>query len=220
MEFLKALFNGEALTYEQLAEKVKGAKLNVANIADGSYVSRAKFDDTTNGLKQQVTDLQGQLSRRDTDMADLSTKLAAAQADAAKLPDAQNALTAMQSKYDADKKDWETKTARQAYEFAVKTEAGKLDFSSAAARRDFIRGAMDAGFKMDGETLLGFTDYVQKYKTDDPTAFKAEAPTTPTQQEPTQEPTPPTIVLPSSPAPSDKNVFGFNFHGVRPKPTE
>ena len=93
MEFLKALFNGEALTYEQLAEKVKGAKLNVANIADGSYVSRAKFDDTTNGLKQQVTDLQGQLSQRDTDMADLSTKLAAAQADAAKLPDAQKALT-------------------------------------------------------------------------------------------------------------------------------
>lgn len=58
MEFLKTLFgNGESLTYEQLAEKIKAAKLNVVNIADGSYVSRTKFDDKVNTLTQQVTDL-------------------------------------------------------------------------------------------------------------------------------------------------------------------
>ena len=57
MEFLKALFGDEALTYDQLAAKVAEGKLNVVNIADGSYVSRNKFDDTVNGLKSQVTDL-------------------------------------------------------------------------------------------------------------------------------------------------------------------
>ena len=54
MEFLKTLFgNGESLTYDQLAEKIKAAKLNVVNIADGSYVSRTKFDDKVNTLTQQ-----------------------------------------------------------------------------------------------------------------------------------------------------------------------
>ena len=85
MEFLKALFESGALTYEQFTAKVKEAGLKVVNIADGSYISRNKFDDTVNGLKNQVTDLQGQITQRDTDLAGLNEKLTAAKADAGKL---------------------------------------------------------------------------------------------------------------------------------------
>ena len=105
MEFLKALFGDEALTYDQLAAKVAEGKLNVVNIADGSYVSRNKFDDTVNGLKSQVTDLQGQIAQRDTDLAGLNEQLTAAQADAGQLAEAQKQLSALQSKY-------ETRTVR------------------------------------------------------------------------------------------------------------
>lgn len=120
MEFLKALFgNGEALTFEQLSEKVKENKFNVVNLADGSYVSKSKFDDRVNALTQQVTDLQGQITQRDADMADLNTKLTAAQADASKLTEAQTALTSLQGKYDTDRQQWAAKIEKQKYEFMV-----------------------------------------------------------------------------------------------------
>lgn len=198
MEFLKALFGDEALTYDQLAAKVAEGKLNVVNIADGSYVSRNKFDDTVNGLKSQVTDLQGQIAQRDTDLAGLNEQLTAAQADAGQLAEAQKQLSALQSKYDKDSKAWEAKNAQQAYEYAIRSKAGELKFTSAAAKKDFIREAIAQGFKMDGDTLMGYTDFVAKYQENDPGAFVKETPAAdPKPADPT-----PTIVLPGKSNPS------------------
>lgn len=198
MEFLKALFGDEALTYDQLAAKVAEGKLNVVNIADGSYVSRNKFDDTVNGLKSQVTDLQGQIAQRDTDLAGLNKQLTAAQADAGQLAEAQKQLSALQSKYDKDSKAWEAKNAQQAYEYAVRSKAGELKFTSAAAKKDFIREAIAQGFKMDGDTLMGYTDFVAKYQENDPGAFVKETPAAdPKPADPT-----PTIVLPGKSNPN------------------
>ena len=204
MEFLKALFGDEALTYDQLAAKVAEGKLNVVNIADGSYVSRNKFDDTVNGLKSQVTDLQGQIAQRDTDLAGLNEQLTAAQADAGQLAEAQKQLSALQSKYDKDSKAWEAKNAQQAYEYAVRSKAGELKFTSAAAKKDFIREAIAQGFKMDGDTLMGYTDFVAKYQETDPGAFVQETP--PADPKPA-DPTPaPTIVLPGKSTPAPKKM--------------
>lgn len=198
MEFLKALFGDEALTYDQLAAKVAEGKLNVVNIADGSYVSRNKFDDTVNGLKSQVTDLQGQIAQRDTDLAGLNEQLTAAQADAGQLAEAQKQLSALQSKYDKDSKAWEAKNAQQAYEYAIRSKAGELKFTSAAAKKDFIREAIAQGFKMDGDTLMGYTDFVAKYQENDPGAFVKETPAAdPKPADPT-----PTIVLPGKSNPN------------------
>jgi len=221
MEFLKALFgNGEALTFEQLAEKVKESKFNVVNLADGSYVSKQKFDDRVNALSQQVTDLQGQITQRDTDMTALNEKLTAAQADASKLTDAQTALTSLQGKYDADRQAWDDKIRKQKYEFMVQEKAGTLKFSSAAAKRDFIREAIGKDFKVDGETLLGCEDFITKYKADNPGALVDEKPADP--NDPGADPkTPPAIVLPKTKTPEpEKSVFGFHFNGVRPKPVD
>ena len=173
-------------------------KLNVVNIADGSYVSRNKFDDTVNGLKSQVTDLQGQIAQRDTDLAGLNEQLTAAQADAGQLAEAQKQLSALQSKYDKDSKAWEAKNAQQAYEYAVRSKAGELKFTSAAAKKDFIREAIAQGFKMDGDTLMGYTDFVAKYQENDPGAFVKETPAAdPKPADPT-----PTIVLPGKSNPN------------------
>ena len=44
MEFLKSIFEGAALTYDQLAEKLKGsADVKLANLASGQYVDKGKF---------------------------------------------------------------------------------------------------------------------------------------------------------------------------------
>lgn len=189
MEFLKALFKDGALTYDQLLEAVNEAKLNVVNIADGSYISKTKFDDKVAALNQQVKDLQGQVSQRDADLSDLSEKLTAAQADAGKLSEVQSSLTGLQSKYEADKQEWEHKNAQQAYEFMVRERANGLKFTSAAAKRDFIREANGKEFKVDGESLLGYDEFVTKYKADNPGAMVEEKPEAPTQ---------PTIVVPTN----------------------
>jgi outer membrane murein-binding lipoprotein Lpp len=191
MEFLKALFGDEALTYDQLLSKVQEGKLNVVNIADGSYISRDKYNDKVNDLSQQVTDLKGQITQRDADMADLNDKLTAAQADAGKLSEAQTALTGLQAKYDTDMQNWEAKLAQQNYEAMVRERANGLQFTSPAAKRDFVREANSKGFKVDGESLLGYDDFVSKYKADNPGALVEPAPADPT-------PTP-TVVLPGNP---------------------
>lgn len=189
MDFLKGLFGAEALTYEQFVAKATEAKLNIVDIGGGQYVSRAKFDDRTKALEQQVKDLQGQITQRDTDIADLNTRLTAAQGDAGKLADVQQSLTDLQSKYDADKTAWEAAQAAQAYEFDIRERANGLKFSSTSAKRAFIAEAINKGFKRDGETLLGYEDFVAKYKEADPGAFVEEKPADPTPA--------PKIVLPT-----------------------
>ena len=176
---LKALFNGGALTYEQFEDAVKEAKLNLVNLADGGYVSQAKFDDKVNGLTQQVSALNEQITQRDTDMAALRTSLEAAQADAGKLSSVQQSLSDLQNKYAHDKTEYEANMARQRYEFAIREKANNLKFSSTAAKKAFVQEAIGKEFKLDGETLLGYEDFLTKYKAEDPGAFAQETPETP-----------------------------------------
>ena len=218
-DFLKSLFgDGEALTYEQLSQKINDAKMNLANIADGSYISRAKYDDRMKELTQQVTDLQGSVKQRDTDLADLQGKLTAAQTDAGKLTEAQTALTKLQTKYTEDQKAWEAKTAKQAKDFMVRERASALHFSSAAAKRDFIREANEKDFKVDGDTLLGYEDFIAKYKADNEGAI-IEQKATPGEEGGNK---PPKIVVPDGTGKGtpSKNPFSFHFNGVRPNPEQ
>ena len=152
MELLKNLFSeGEALTYDQLTEKISAAGLKLANIADGSYVSRDKMDSKVKGLQGQISDLQGQVKQRDTDMAELQTKLTAAQTDADKLA--------------------------QAYEFAIREKAGEVKFSSNAAKKQFIADAIAKQFKQDENgKMQGYDEFLTRYKADDPGSFVVDEP--------------------------------------------
>lgn len=179
----------------------KAKHVRFVDLGEGGYVSRVKYDDKINGLTQQVSDLQGQITQRDTDLAGLNDRLTAAQADAGQLAEAQKQLSALQSRYDKDSKAWEAKSAAQAYEYAVKSKANELKFSSTAAKKEFIREAIAAQFKQDGETLLGYTDFVTKYQENDPGAFVTETPPA----DPAADPSP-TIVLPGKSNPTPKKM--------------
>ena len=68
MEFLKELFGDKALTFDQFAAKVNERKMKLANISDGAYVGREKFDTLTadrNGLKQRLDDANAKLEGDD-----------------------------------------------------------------------------------------------------------------------------------------------------------
>jgi len=66
MEFLKE-YLGEEL-YNQVAEKLKdNDKVKLANLAEGQYVAKGKFE----AMEAKVTTLTNDLAGRDTDLADL-----------------------------------------------------------------------------------------------------------------------------------------------------
>lgn len=197
MELLKNLFSeGEALTYDQLTEKISAAGLKLANIADGSYVSRDKMDSKVKGLQGQISDLQGQVKQRDTDMAELQTKLTAAQTDADKLASVQSDLAALRQQRENDGKEWERKIAAQAYEFAIREKAGEVKFSSNAAKKQFIADAIAKQFKQDENgKMQGYDEFLTQYKADDPGSFVSDDPA-PT---PAPKPNAPSITVPAKP---------------------
>ena len=175
------------------ADKTKHVRF--ADLSEGGYVSVDKFNAQVNGLNQQVKDLQGQLASRDTDITGLQEKLTAATADASKLVEVQQQLTGLQAKYTKDQKDWETKTTKQRKEFMVREKANGLKFTSEAAKRDFLGQANVKDFQLDGETLIGYNEFFDKYKAENPTAFVEEKPADP----PADPPAPkPNIVLPGN----------------------
>ena len=187
--------------YAQVAAKIDEVNANepdktkhvrFADLSEGGYVSRSKYEDKVNGLTQQVSDLQEQIAQRDTDLTALNDQLTTAQADAGQLAEVQKQLSTLQNKYDKDSKAWEAKNAQQAYEYAVRNKANELKFTSTAAKRDFIREAIAQGFKQDGDTLMGYTDFVQKYQENDPGAFVVDTPP----GDPNSDDPAPTIVLP------------------------
>lgn len=175
------------------ADKTKHVRF--ADLSEGGYVSVDKFNAQVNGLNQQVKDLQEQLASRDTDITGLQEKLTAATADASKLVEVQQQLTGLQAKYTKDQKDWETKTTKQRKEFMVRERANGLKFTSEAAKRDFLGQANVKDFQLDGETLIGYNEFFDKYKAENPTAFVEEKPADP----PADPPAPkPNIVLPGN----------------------
>lgn len=184
-----------AIDAKNAAEPDKAKHIRFADLSEGGYVSVDKHNGRVNTLSQQVTDLQGQIDQRKADIADLQAKLTAAQADATKLGDVQTALSGLQTKYDTEKQEWEQKIARQAYEHLVREKAGEISFTSAAAKRDFIREVTEKSLKVDGETLLGYEDVLSQYKAGNPGAIKEPEPApTPAPATPPQ----PAIVLPNS----------------------
>jgi len=183
-EDVSKIFNGA--TEEQIS-----AILDINSKDIGSAKSKA------DALNDQIASLNDQIKQRDADLTAMRDKLTAAQADAGKLADAQTALADLQAKYAADKQAWDAQKAAQAYEFAVRSKAGELKFSSHAAQNDFIRSAIEKGMKLDGDTILGFEDFKKAYMDADPSAFVLDEP----------KPTP-TITLPgkSTPAPSSMTL--------------
>ena len=225
---IKELFEkaeGGSLTYEQFESAAKAANAKFTDLNEGNYVSKSKYTSDLQAKEDQIKTLNDNLSARDTDMNDLKTKLEAAGADADKLATLTNDFTALQSKYDEDKKNYETKLSKQAYEFAVKEFANEKKFTSQAAKRDFTQSMIAENLKFKDGKILGAEDFVQSYTENNADAFVKENP----------DPNPPTPAAPAAPlpqfvaptpggnpAPAESNAFAdaFHFTGVRPIPKE
>ena len=168
-------------------QKDGSGKVKFVDLSEGGYVANEKY----NRVSEQVKDLQSQISQRDTDMAELRKQLEAASSDGTKLTEAQQTLANLQTQYTQDKESWEQKLKDQAYEFRIRELTGGLQFSSNAAKNEFIREAIGKKFTMEGDKVLGFDDYLKTYRESDPGAFAPEAGKAPEFVHPSGGTTPP-----------------------------
>lgn len=214
------------LTYEEFETIVKENELKFADLSEGKYVSKSKYDSDLKslnsqmeGLNTQISDLNTTISTRDTDLENLKAQLEEASKDTTKLADVTSQFDALQTKYQSDMDAYQQRLNQQSYEFAVREFANSQKFTSQAAKRDFTQSMIAKNLQMENGKIIGGDDFVSIYSQDNADAFVVEKEPTPEPQvEPTPEPQPqPQIVTSSAtgPEPQTNSGFGFNFTGVR-----
>lgn len=186
MEFLKAFFDGVEdgkLTYEELAQAVEAEGMKLVDLSEGGYVSKQKYQDELDAKTKEIETLNETITTRDTDLADLQTKLEAAGTDAEQLSKVSNEFSSLKTKYDDEVKSYKNQLKKQAYEFAVKEFANEKEFTSQAAKRDFINSMISKDLKVEDGKIIGADDFVAIYTQNNEDAFVTHTP------EPDPEPT-------------------------------
>lgn len=160
MGFIKELFdkaeNG-VLTYDQFEQACKDSGIKLANLANGEYVSKQKYD--------------SDILSRDTDLQTVREQLNKANGDSEKLATLKKSLEELQGKY-----------TQQAYEFSVREYASGKKFTSNAAKRDFVKTMIEKKLTMENGKIIGADDFTTAYSAENADAFateKAEEPKKP-----------------------------------------
>lgn len=215
MEFLKELFGEGSLTYEQFSQAVSAKGYKLADLSTGNYVGKHKYDDEVAAKESAINDLKAQLKTRDADIRGLKDQLTSDADNATKITDLTSQLEKLQGDYDTAKKDYEARLGKQSYEFAVKEFANSQQFTSNAAKRDFINEMISENLKMKNGNIIGADDFMKVYSEANSDAFVVSEPEPEPQPEPEMKPT---FVQPTAPQiPANDNPFenAFNFVGIR-----
>ena len=114
------------------------------------------------------------IAQRDNDLATLKTQLEEAGQSKEKLTALQQSLTEAQEKYNTDKANWEQQLADVQYDSLATEASRELKFSSKAAQKVFMDELKTNRLQVKDGNLLGFTDYVNVYKEQNPDSFLAD----------------------------------------------
>lgn len=211
------------LSYDQFQAIANENKAKFADISEGKYVSVNKYNDDLKAKDAQIDNLNSTIQARETDMNSLQEQLKNAGADATKLEELSNNFTALQTKYDTETKELQNRIAKQGYEFAVREFAATKNFSSNAAKRDFINTMINSNLKMskDGKSIMGAEDFVAEYTQENADAFISDEYY---EGEDSQDSPLPQFVAPTqgsvdtNPDPTGGFAEAFHFTTVRPVP--
>jgi hypothetical protein len=200
------------LTYEQFEQLAQASNVKFADLSEGNYVSKSKYNDDLNSKNTQIETLNTTIQTRDADLASIKKQLDEAGDDSQKLSTLSTELSTLQNKYNTDIEQYKEQLAKQAYEFA-----GTQKFTSNAAKRDFIHSLIAENLKLnDKNEIMGANDFVSQYTEQNADAFVVE-----NKEESSTSKTQPSFVQPTSqsaPQPND-NPFHFSFTGVRENKT-
>lgn len=168
MEFLNALFNGGSLSQEDFEKALSDKGIKLANLADGGYVSKSKYDNDTNDLKNTI-------KNRDDSISDLRGKLAAAGTE--KTADEWQAeVDALKDKNKQDAQKFSAALAEEQYKNDCKDYARDIQFSSKGARNAFINAMVAKKLETKDGELIGADDFRKEYEKKDPDSFVKENP--------------------------------------------
>ena len=148
--------------YESLSDDIKkqyDEKELIIN--DGTYIPKAKFDN----LNEQKKDLENQLKETNDKMQELS------KVDTEEL---KKQIADLQNKYEEDTKALNEKYQLREYDIKLNDYAKDLKFSSNSARKSFMSDLKAKELKFEDDKLVGFDDFVNSYKENDPNAFMEE----------------------------------------------
>lgn len=168
---IKELFDqaeNNTLSWEQFEAAMGESKF--VDLTEGNYVSKQKFENELSQKEQRITELNATITQRDDDLSKLQTTLKDA-GDLEALKQASRDLTDLQKKYDKETRDYQKQLSEQAYEFAVKEYANSKNFTSNAAKRDFIQSMLAKNLMMEDGRIIGADDFVTIYSKDNADAF-------------------------------------------------
>lgn len=219
MDWLKNIFasaeNG-ALTYEQFNSALTAQGIKLANLSEGNYVSKQKYDDELKARDTRISTLDETIKTRDADLVKLQTSLDGA--DVETLKKASRDLADLQKKYDKETKAYEAQLSQQAYEFAVREFAGGKQFTSKAAKRDFVKSMIAEKLTMKDGKIIGADDFVTSYQSENDDAFVTES-KDPAPQQSAPKPTFVASTAQSAPAQEDQTggfASAFHFTPINP----
>ena len=148
--------------YESLPDDIKkqyGEKELIIN--DGTYIPKAKFDN----LNEQKKDLENQLKETNDKVQELSK---------VNTEELKKQIEDLQNKYEEDTKALNEKYNKRESDIKLNDYAKDLKFSSNSARKSFMNDLKAKELKFEEDKLVGFDDFVNSYKENDPDAFIEE----------------------------------------------
>lgn len=152
MDKLQALFGTEALTWEQLQEKLKDNKdVKLANLAAGSHVDKRKYEDKVaelNTANDTIKNLKDTVAKFD-------------------------GVDVEQLKKDAS--DWEAKYNTDIAAVKLDSAVNMALVEAKAKNPKLAKAALDMSIiKIDGENLIGLSEQLDKLKESDSYLFDIE----------------------------------------------
>jgi vacuolar-type H+-ATPase subunit I/STV1 len=192
-------------------------------LSEGQYVSKQKYEDDLSTRVKEIETLNESLNTRNTDLEDLQKRLAeAGTADAEKLTALSNDLESYKNKYETETKKYKEQLKKQAYEYAVRDFANSKNFSSKAAKRDFIQSMIAKDLKMEDSRIIGAEDFASMYSSENADAFINDEYFDDYDNEPALDDKPkfisPTPGAEQPPVDSNDFLNAFHFMGVRGMP--
>ena len=178
--FGKATNENKSLTYDEFVALAKESKAKYVDLAEGNYVAKQKYDDDLSHKDTEISTLNDTIATRDADLASLQEQLKEAGTDTTKLDELTAAFTDLQTKYETETAQLQSKLSAQSYEFAVRDFANSQKFSSSAAKRDFERSMLDKNLPMENGIILGANDWMKEYAKANKDAFVSDKPANPT----------------------------------------
>lgn len=151
MEFLKEIFDGKSLSFEDLQRAVQEKGLKLADLSKGQYVDKQKFDNKL----EEVNNLQAQLNTANDTIKDFQNT--------------ENDLKTLRQKaadYERDNQEWQNKYDNSIKEYALREAlmlAGARNPKAVAAVLDLTGAEFKEG-KWDGlEDIINSHKEVETY---------------------------------------------------------